>query len=103
MLSTFNHNMYHPFFIAHHKFFYGRCVDHIFLQPEVYGVTVAIKRLGNIGWLCSFVFGTSTSVLIWDGERPSHKGHFYNLGGALSAVRAQCNHLGVWPYWRPIL
>ena len=24
------------------------------------------------------------------------------LGGALSAVRAQCNYLGVWPYLRPI-
>ena len=25
------------------------------------------------------------------------------LGGALSAVRAQCNYLGVCPYCRPIL
>ena len=25
------------------------------------------------------------------------------LRGALSAVRAQCNYLGVQPYWRPIL
>ena len=25
------------------------------------------------------------------------------LGGAPSAVRAQCNYLGVWPYYRPIL
>ena len=24
-------------------------------------------------------------------------------GGAFSAVRAQCNYLGVWPYWRPTL
>ena len=26
-----------------------------------------------------------------------------NIGGALSAVRARCNYLGVWPYWRPML
>ena len=25
------------------------------------------------------------------------------IGGALSAVRAQCNYLGVWLYWRPML
>ena len=24
-------------------------------------------------------------------------------GGALSAVRTQCNYLGLWPYWSPIL
>ena len=26
-----------------------------------------------------------------------------DIGVASSAVRAQCNYLGVWPYWRPIL
>ena len=26
----------------------------------------------------------------------------FALGGASSAVRAQCNYLGVWPYQRPI-
>ena len=24
--------------------------------------------------------------------------HVVGIGGALSAVRAQCNYLGVWPY-----
>ena len=35
-----------------------------------------------------------------DGDTPP----IANLGGgALSAVRTQCNYLGVWPYYRPIL
>ena len=29
--------------------------------------------------------------------------HTEEVGGALSAVRAQCNYLGVWPYRRPML
>ena len=32
-----------------------------------------------------------------------HFAGFMVQGGALSAVHAQCNYLGVWPYWRPML
>ena len=38
----------------------------------------------------------------WKPRSWSTLGHKHK-GGALSAVRAQCNYLGVEPYWRPIL
>ena len=35
----------------------------------------------------------------WGEERHEVQGELrWFLGGALSAVRAQCNYLGVWPY-----
>ena len=48
----------------------------------------------------------TTSSLTWmgkqlglDGPRVAHKPEaLAHIGGALSAVRAQCNYLGVWPY-----
>ena len=83
--------------------------------------------LGNMIWICPLAPGTSVDVLIWDGYGPSrtrgdfldfevgghdgaYKGRIHVIGGALSAVRAQGNYLGVWAvlethtlrYWGPL-
>ena len=48
--------------------------------------------------------GTNSGTPI-AGQQPYNnvRGWYRVIGGALSAVRAQCNYLGVWPYWRPML
>ena len=71
--------------------------------------TGGMLLLSNIIWICPLAPGTSADVLIWDGSGPSRtRGDFFDFevgghdgaykGGALSALREQCNYLGVWPY-----
>ena len=41
-------------------------------------------------------------VCYGEGHAHNHAAHVPAHGGTLSAVRAHCNYLGVWPYWRPM-
>ena len=80
---------------------------------HVYKVTVAIDMVATFYGFALWSPGHQL-IFFWDGYGPSHtRGHFFDFevgghdgaykGGTLSAVRAQCNYLGVWPYWSPML
>ena len=48
--------------------------------------------------------GCSQAIASWAKYPPPRPGVWRWVGGlAPSAVRSQCNYLGVWPYWRPML
>ena len=75
-------------------FFCGAPVHHILSRMES---NISYRRARRVlcKWWRGFVWHWHIMALMkWGLD----KDKTYRLGGALSAVRAQCNYLGVWPY-----